>query len=203
LPQSVYYVYASQIFQGAYSKKPTIIIPSGNVGNATAAYWAFTMGAPIQQIALAVNENRTIVDYLERGVYQGRSSVQTLANAMDVGDPSNMERLFALYPTLEEMRAVVAAWSVDDEAIRETIREVYEESGYILCPHTATAERVRRDHFPDTPSIIVSTAHPAKFEETVEPLIGSSVEIPPQLAELLDKKSEYRSIAADYRLLFG
>lgn len=203
LPQSVYYVYASQIFQGAYSKKPTIIIPSGNVGNATAAYWAFTMGAPIQQIALAVNENRTIVDYLERGVYQGRSSVQTLANAMDVGDPSNMERLFALYPTLEEMRTVVAAWSVDDEAIRETIREVYEESGYILCPHTATAERVRRDHFPNTPSIIVSTAHPAKFEETVEPLIGSSVEVPPQLAELLDKKSEYRSIAADYRLLFG
>jgi threonine synthase len=122
---------------------------------------------------------------------------------MDVGDPSNMERLFALYPTLEEMRAVVTAWSVDDEAIKETIKEVYTESGYILCPHTATAERVRRDHFPDTPSIIVSTAHPAKFEETVEPLIGSSVEIPPQLAELLDKESEYHSIAADYRLLFG
>jgi threonine synthase len=203
LPQSVYYVYASQIFQGAFSKKPTIIIPSGNVGNATAAYWALAMGAPIQRIALAVNENRTIVDYLDSGVYQGRSSVQTLANAMDVGAPSNMERLFALYPTVEEMRAVVSAWSIDDGAIRATISEVYQESGYIICPHTATAERVRRDHFADVPSIIVSTAHPAKFEETVEPLIGSAVEVPPQLAELLDKKSEYTSIKTNYRLLFG
>ena len=203
LPQSVYYVYASHIFQGACSKKPTIIIPSGNVGNATAAYWALAMGAPIQRIALAVNKNRTIVDYLDSGVYQGRSSVQTLANAMDVGAPSNMERLIALYPTIEEMRAVVSAWSIDDEAIKATISEVYQENGYILCPHTATAERVRRDHFADVPSIIVSTAHPAKFEETVEPLIGSAVEVPPQLAELLDKKSEYTNIKADYRLLFG
>ncbi len=203
LPQSVYYVYASQLYNGAYGKRPTIIIPSGNVGNATAAYWALTMGAPIKEIALAVNENRTIVDYLESGTYAGRASVQTLANAMDVGAPSNMERLFALYPTIDEMRASLKAWSVSDEAIRETIGEVYRESGYILCPHTATAERVRRDHFAGEGAIIVSTAHPAKFEETVEPLIGATVEVPPQLAALLDKRSEYQSIEADYHLLFG
>jgi len=173
------------------------------VGNATAAYWALTMGAPIKEIALAVNENRTIVDYLESGTYAGRASVQTLANAMDVGAPSNMERLFALYPTIDEMRASLKAWSVSDEAIRETIGEVYRESGYILCPHTATAERVRRDHFAGEGAIIVSTAHPAKFEETVEPLIGATVEVPPQLAALLDKRSEYQSIEADYHLLFG
>lgn len=203
LPQSVYYVYASQIYYGSFGKRPTIIIPSGNVGNATAAYWAHAMGAPIERIALAVNENRTIVDYLTSGTYEGRASVQTLANAMDVGAPSNMERLFSLFPTIEAMRSALSAWSVSDEAIRKTIVEVYKESGYILCPHTATAERVRRDHFTGQDAIIVSTAHPAKFEETVEPLIGTTVDVPPQLADLLDKKSEYRSINADYRLLFG
>jgi threonine synthase len=202
LPQSVYYVYASQVFEKAFGVKPTIIIPSGNVGNATAAYWAHTMGAPIDRIVLALNANRTIADYLTSGEYEGRSSVQTLANAMDVGDPSNMERLFALYPTIEAMRAMLTAYSVDDEQIKRTIGEVYQESGYILCPHTATAERVRRDHFADKPSIIVATAHPAKFEQTVEPLVGKSVEIPAQLAALLDKPTEYRSIGPDYRALF-
>ncbi|MCK9524228.1 MAG: threonine synthase [Proteobacteria bacterium] len=203
LPQSVYYVYASQVFEKAFGAKPTIIIPSGNVGNATAAYWAHTMGAPIDRIVLALNANRTIADYLASGEYEGRSSVQTLANAMDVGDPSNMERLFALYPTIEEMRAMLTAYSVDDEQIRHTIGEVYKESGYILCPHTATAERVRRDYFADKPSIIVATAHPAKFEQTVEPLVGKSIDIPEQLAALLDKPTEYRSIGPDYRALFA
>jgi threonine synthase len=161
------------------------------------------MGAPIERIALAVNANKTIVDYLSEGEYKPRSSVATLANAMDVGAPSNMERLFALYGDIETFRKQVSAWSVDDETIKRTIKEVYDENGYIMCPHTATAERVRRDHFSEEGTIVISTAHPSKFDTIVEPLIGKEVPIPENLAVLLDKKSEYFSVGCDYREIFA
>uniref|UniRef100_UPI002FCA79B0 threonine synthase n=1 Tax=Sphaerochaeta sp. TaxID=1972642 RepID=UPI002FCA79B0 len=202
LPQSVYYVYASYLYQQAYGKKPIFIIPSGNVGNSCAAYWALTMGSPIERIILSVNKNRTIPDYLISGTYEKRDSVATLANAMDVGNPSNMERLFNLYPDIQTMRSMVSAYSVDDRTIEQTIKEVYAQTGYILCPHTATAERVRRDHFADQPTIVVSTAHPAKFEQVVEPLIGTSVEVPENLEKLLNMPSSFKQIGCDYRQLF-
>lgn len=202
LPQCVYYVYASYLYYNTYGRKPVIIVPSGNVGNSCAAYWALTMGAPIERIVLSVNANTTIVDYLASGTYKARPSVQTIANAMDVGAPSNMERLFCLYPDIEAMRRFVSAYSVDDETIKRTIKEVYDMSGYILCPHTATGERVRRDHFAQEPVIVVSTAHPAKFEQVVEPLIGTTIEIPENLAVLLGKRSQCNTIKSDYRLLF-
>ena len=198
LPQSVYYCYAAYLFRGAYGKKPVFIVPSGNVGNCTGAYWAHMMGAPIERITLAVNANRTIVDYLESGKYTPRSSVQTLANAMDVGSPSNMERLLSLYPCFDHFKAMVSATSVSDEEIRRTITEMYQECGYILCPHTATAERVRRDKFAGSPTIIVSTAHPAKFNTIVEPLIGTTVPVPETLQKLFDKPSNYTDIGTDY-----
>ena len=203
LPQSVYYVYASHLFLQSFQEKPTFIIPSGNVGNSCGAYWAFSMGAPIARIALAVNANKTIPDYLESGEYKIRKSIPTLANAMDVGAPSNMERLFALYGDIDTFRKQVSAWSVDDETIKRTIQEVHSENGYIMCPHTATAERVRRDHFNDTGTIVVSTAHPAKFDTIVEPLIGKEIPVPESLAQLLDKPSIYKSVECDYRKLFG
>jgi len=203
LPQSVYYVYASYLYQGAYDTKPTFIIPSGNVGNSCGAYWAFTMGAPIDRITLAVNANKTIPDYLREGDYKPRQSIATLANAMDVGAPSNMERLFNLYGDIGTFRKMVSATSVSDEAIRATIKEVYKETGYVICPHTATAERVRRDLPVQDNTIVVSTAHPAKFEAVVEPLIGTTVPVPEGLASLLAKKSEYTSVGCDYRELFA
>jgi len=203
LPQSVYYVYASYLYHGAYGTKPTFIIPSGNVGNSCGAYWAFSMGAPIERITLAVNANTTIPDYLKDGEYKPRQSIATLASAMDVGAPSNMDRLFNLYDESETYRKMVIATSVSDDAIRETIREVYEETGYVICPHTATAERVRRDLPLQDDTIVVSTAHPAKFEAVVEPLIGTSVPVPEGLTSLLAKKSEYTSVGCDYRELFA
>lgn len=203
LPQSVYYVYASYLYQGSYGTKPTFVIPSGNVGNSCGAYWAFSMGAPIERITLAVNANKTIPDYLKKGEYEPRQSIATLANAMDVGAPSNMERLFNLYSDIGTFRKMVSATSVSDEAIEATIREVYEETGYVLCPHTATAERVRRDLPVQDDTIVVSTAHPAKFEAVVEPLIGTTVPVPEGLASLLAKKSEYKRVGCDYRELFA
>lgn len=202
LPQSVYYVWASYAYQQAYAKKPIFIVPSGNVGNSCGAYWALTMGAPIERVALAVNANKTIPEYLEEGIYMPRKSVATLANAMDVGAPSNMERIFNLYPDVEKVRAMVSAWSVDDETIKKTIKEVYEESGYLLCPHTATGERIRRDHFAGEPTIVVSTAHPAKFEEVVEPLLHTTIPVPENLAKLLSMPTSFKQIGCDYHLLF-
>ena len=202
LPQMVYYVYASMLYKERTGKEPVIIIPSGNVGNCTGAYWAKAIGAPIKRIVLAVNANTTIPEYLESGEYKPRDSVRTLANAMDVGAPSNMERLFSLFPSYEEMKANVSAWSVSDEEIKKTIVDEFRKEGYVLCPHTACAERVRLDHFDDEPVIIVSTAHPAKFDTVVEPLIGNTVPMPAALADLVNRPSTFTEIGTDYRELF-
>lgn len=202
LPQMVYYVYASMLYKERTGKEPVIIIPSGNVGNCTGAYWAKAIGAPIKRIVLAVNANTTIPEYLESGEYKPRDSVRTLANAMDVGAPSNMERLFSLFPSYEEMKANVSAWSVSDEEIKKTIVDEYRKEGYVLCPHTACAERVRLDHFDGEPVIIVSTAHPAKFDTVVEPLIGNTVPMPAALADLVNRPSTFTEIGTDYRELF-
>lgn len=202
LPQMVYYVYASMLYKERTGMEPVIIIPSGNVGNCTGAYWAKAIGAPIKRIVLAVNANTTIPEYLESGEYKPRDSVRTLANAMDVGAPSNMERLFSLFPSYEEMKANVSAWSVSDEEIKKTIVDEYRKEGYVLCPHTACAERVRLDHFDADPVIIVSTAHPAKFDTVVEPLIGATVPMPAALADLVNRPSTFTEIGTDYRELF-
>lgn len=185
LPQMTYYVHAAVGFRQNTGIAPVIVVPTGNVGNVTAAFWARAMGAPIAGLVLAVNANRTIPDFLADGKYRPRPSVATLANAMDVGDPSNMERLRHLFPDLERIRREMQAFSVSDEEIRHTIRQCYEESGEVLCPHTAVAEHVRRERLAETPALIVATAHPAKFATIVEPLIGKALEIPPALARLL------------------
>ena len=202
LPQMAYYVYASAVYKLRYGVDPVIVVPTGNAGNATGAYWAKAMGAPISRIVLAANANKPITDYLETGKYEPRPSVQTLANAMDVGAPSNIERLFRMFPDAASFRENVSAWSVSDEDIRRTIKEVYDESGYVICPHTACGERVRRDHLSGEPSIVVSTAHPAKFSDTVEPLIGREVAIPENLYRIMHSTPRAKEIPADYHQLW-
>lgn len=202
LPQMIYYIYASVQYRKIAGTDPVCIIPSGNVGNSVGAYWAKAMGAPISEIILGVNSNRTIPDFLDSGVYQARKSKKTLANAMDVGDPSNMERLRMLFPDIESMRRNVSAYSVDDEEIRETIRRVFTEEQYIMCPHTAVGERVRSLYAADQPVITVSTAHPAKFDTIVEPVIGEKVPVPHQLEVLLHAESRFQTIEPSLEELF-
>lgn len=202
LPQSVYYVYASHLFKSMYNKNANIIIPSGNVGNSCAAYWAFSTGVPIESIVLAVNSNKTIPDYLESGVYTPRASVKTLANAMDVGAPSNMERLLDLYGDIDIFRQFVKSYSVSDQEIQETIKKTYDETSYIMCPHTACAKKVYEDHYKGEPSILVSTAHPAKFETIVEPLINKEINIPENLKKLLQLEEKYKSVSTNYKEIF-
>ncbi|MGO8856752.1 MAG: threonine synthase [Steroidobacteraceae bacterium] len=189
LPQMVYYVASSLDVQRRTGAKPSYIIPAGNLGNAFAAMWARALGFPIGRIILAHNANRTVPDYLQSGIWQPRPSIPTLASAMDVGNPSNMERIRALYPTVDSIREELSAFSVDDATIRARIGEDFMHYGREWCPHTATAAEVyarlsaqeRRDH----PWVLVATAHPAKFNEVVEPIIGKAVDIPESLARLL------------------
>jgi threonine synthase len=201
LPQTVYYAAASLAVFRCHGERASFIVPSGNLGNAVACIWARRLGLPIADVVLAHNANRTVPDFLDTGDWRPRASLATLASAMDVGNPSNFERLRALYPELSEIRSAVSAYTVDDEAIRARIRSGYQELGQVWCPHTATAAEAyaqlpaeRRD---GGRWVLVSTAHPAKFRETVEPLIGRPVAVPESLARLFARPTECTEIDAE------
>jgi threonine synthase len=195
LPQMVYYAASSLEVERRTGGRPCYIIPAGNLGNAFAAVWARELGFPIGRIILAHNANRTVPDYLGTGLWQPRASIPTLASAMDVGNPSNMERVRALYPSVESMRAQLSAESIDDATIKTRIQKDFAQYARQWCPHTATAAEVyarldaaeRRDH----PWVLVATAHPAKFNDVVEPLINKSVEVPASLDSLLRLPQNY------------
>jgi threonine synthase len=189
LPQMVYYAASSLEIERRAQAKASYIIPAGNLGNAFAAVWARALGFPIARIVLAHNINRAVPDFLQTGVWQPRPSIATLASAMDVGNPSNMERIRALYPTMAEIREQLSADSVDDATIRTRIGEDFMHYGREWCPHTATAaevySRLSARERRDRPWVLVATAHPAKFNDIVEPIIGKPVAVPESLDRLL------------------
>jgi len=195
LPQAVYYAATSLAVYRAHGVTPNFLIPSGNLGNSVACVWARKIGLPIGRIVLAHNANRAVPDFLASGQWQPRASMPTLASAMDVGSPSNMERLRALFPDLDAVRGAVSAHSVSDEEIRARIatdyRQYAREYGKPWCPHTATAAEVYA-RMPESERaagrwVLVSTAHPAKFREIVEPLTGQRIEMPESLAKLFSR----------------
>ena len=187
LPQSIYYAHSSVTYFKKHQRPANFIIPSGNVGNATAALWAKKMGFPVGQIIMANNANGVVADAFDSMVFSPRPSITTLANAMDVGNPSNMERLlFSVGGKIELLKKDMSAFSVSDGEIEKQIKKVQINYGEIVCPHTATAFEVReRCGIED--SVCVATAHPAKFPEIVEPLVNEVVPIPQSLASILDK----------------
>jgi len=200
LPQSTYYAATSLAVWHRYGEPASFIVPSGNLGNAVACLWARRVGLPIGEVLLAHNANRTVPDFLASGAWQPRPSIATLASAMDVGDPSNMERLRALYPQLEELRGAVSACSVSDEEIRARIRAGFRDYGQMWCPHTATAaeawERLSPARRRERRWVLVSTAHAAKFREIVEPLVGREVPVPETLARLFARPAQSVEIDA-------
>jgi threonine synthase len=200
LPQTCYYWASSLAIWREHHEPASFIIPSGNLGNATACVWARQMGAPIGRIVLAHNANRTVPDFLERAVLEPRASVATLSSAMDVGNPSNLERLRSLFPDARRLQAAISAVSVDDTATRQRIREDLSAYGRVWCPHTAVAAetfaRLSAAQRAQGRWVLVATAHPAKFRETVEPLIGRTLAVPANLERLFERPSNFTEIAA-------
>ena len=200
LPQAVYYLHAvsqlmAQIQQGALGKKPLFVVPSGNFGNLTAGLLAHRLGLHRlgAQFVAATNANDVVPRYLAEGIFEPKDSVRTVSNAMDVGDPSNLARIRHLYgDDVEALRRDIRGVVVDDETTRETIARVDRDHGVLLDPHTAVgwhaAETVLPDHDDDTVAIVLATAHPAKFAEVVEPVIGRKVELPERLARHLHRE---------------
>jgi threonine synthase len=207
LPQAVYYAATSLAVYREHGVAPNFVIPSGNLGNSVACVWARRIGLPIGRVVLAHNANRTVPDFLQSGDWKPRASIPTLASAMDVGAPSNMERLRALFPDIESVRGAVRAESVADEQIRARIATDYRRYGKIWCPHTATAaevfDRMPASERADARWILVSTAHPAKFREIVEPLIGESIAIPESLAKLFERPVSCADLEPELRALSG
>jgi len=207
LPQLVLFASASLAVRESAGAPASFVIPSGNLGLATACAYARAMGLPIGEILLAHNANRTVPDFFEGGAWRPRASVATLASAMDVGDPSHMERLLALFGDGAALRKAFRAASVDDAAIRESVRGEFRRIGTVLCPHTAAGFAAYRA-LPERDRragnwVVVATAHPAKFPEIVEPLIGRPVPPPPALARLLERPSRSQRIAPSLDALVG
>jgi threonine synthase len=205
LPQAVYYAATSLAIWREHREPASFIVPSGNLGNSVACIWARKLGLPIGDIVLAHNANRTVPDYLDSGEWRPRASIATLASAMDVGNPSNMERLRALFPEIRDVRTAVSAYIVEDTDIRARIRTGFERYGQIWCPHTATAaetyERLPLERRRAGRWVVVATAHPAKFSEIVEPLVGRKVPVPETLAKLFARPTECTEIDADLTAL--
>jgi threonine synthase len=195
LPQMAYWAQASLDVFNRTGIRPGLIAPTGNLGNGFAAVLARACGLPIGPVVLATNANATLSDWHRSGQYAARESIATLANAMDVGAPSNFERLSGFGDQLVE--DVVR---IDDAAIGARITATHARSGYIACPHTATAleahARMRPDQRAARPWIAAATAHPYKFSEVVEPLIGQTLAPPPRLAEVLERAVHVTDIAA-------
>jgi threonine synthase len=167
---------------------PVIAVPSGNFGNLCAGLWAWKMGLPVRAFVAATNANTTVPDYLETGEYRPRPSVATLSNAMDVGAPSNWERIADLFgDDWQALRATLRWDSLDDEGTREAIREL-DARGYLADPHGAVAWAVlEKKLLPGETGLFLATAHPAKFKESLEPVLGREIPLPEALAELLER----------------
>lgn len=203
LPQAVYYAHLwKQWQQLARNESPVVCVPSGNLGNLAAGLVACKHGAQFAHMIGASNANKPFPDYLNSGEFSPRSSVPTHSNAMDVGNPSNFERIEAMFhKNLDEMKKSVSAVSISDEETIATINSIYKETGYEICPHTAvgiSAMRTYQKHHP-AKGIVLATAHPAKFGDVLEHQAGITVSLPDTLRNALEKESLAISMNADYQ----
>ena len=202
LPQVFYYFLLAGVDGG---QGPVVSVPSGNFGNLTAGIIAKRIGLPIAQFVAATNVNDAVPEYLESGVYEPRPSIATVANAMDVGAPSNFERVQSLYNSdLMALRQDIVGFAYEDSQVIAEIGHVYREHGYVLDPHSAIAWLALRDRLvdqPDARGVFLATAHPAKFREVVEPAIGRSIELPRALADAISRPRHSISMPAAYNAL--
>ncbi len=196
IPQSFYYFEAYRQVE-TYGKPLVFSIPSGNFGNLTAGLLAKKMGLPVSQFIAATNANDVVPQYLSKGRFEPRPSVQTLSNAMDVGNPSNFIRMVDLYggaesSTWNNMKHDVSGYAFDDETTKKAMVEINEKYDYVIDPHGAVGYLALREYQKtnDSVGIVLETAHPAKFLPDVESILNKKIDVPERLAALSDKKKE-------------
>ncbi|NPA36338.1 MAG: threonine synthase [Chlorobi bacterium] len=191
LPQMVYYFYAYAWLKNKNSDL-VVSVPSGNFGNLTAGVIAYKMGLPVNRFVAATNINDVVPQYLETGKYTPRTSVQTLANAMDVGDPSNFVRLLDVFGgDREQMNRLISGYVVDDKTIKKTIKDVYDNTGYVLDPHGAcayTALKALKKN--PAEGVFLATAHPAKFPKVVEEQTGKTIPVPEEMKKFMSRNKQ-------------
>lgn len=201
LPQAFYYFYAyAQMKRRNLADNLVVCVPSGNFGNITAGLFGKRMGLPVKRFIAANNRNDIFYQYLKTGQYNPRPSIATIANAMDVGDPSNFARVLDLYGgSHDAIAAEISGATYTDEQIRETVRQVYDETGYLLDPHGASGYRALAEGLaPDEVGVFLETAHPAKFLQTVEGIIGRKVEIPEKLQAFMRGTKQSIPMSKDF-----
>jgi threonine synthase len=208
IPQSFYYAWASlQLRKRFPGRQPVFSVPSGNYGNLTAGVMARMMGFPIGHFIAASNANDSVTRYLEEGRFEPRPTVRTMTTAMDVGNPSNFARLLHFYDRdFRKMGTEISGISVSDEETVDAIRSVYDTFGYIMDPHTAVGyralEKYREEHAGSGfPGVVLSTAHPVKFDEAIMTAIGKEVPIPEEMLEIMEKPKSATLIGNGYEEL--
>ena len=193
LPQQLYYFFAYKQWIRENDTAPIISVPSGNFGNICAGLLAYVSGLPVDHFIAACNVNDAVPEYLRTGNYQSKKSVTTISNAMDVGNPSNFIRVLELFKnSYKSISEKISGYTVSDEITKQTIAEVYQKDHYILDPHGAVAYYALEDYLKShqgKKGMILETAHPVKFPDTVEDVIGRSIEIPEAVKPLFQKKS--------------
>jgi threonine synthase len=203
LSQQFYYFFALQ--QWPHEKPPVIAVPSGNFGNICAGLIAHKSGLPVTKFIAACNSNDAFYDYLQSGDYKTKPSVATISNAMDVGNPSNFVRVLELFDNdFNQLKDTISSYKVSDETTKETISKVKKEFGYLLDPHGAVAYHALQEYLklnPNEKGFILETAHPVKFNNVVEPIIGKEIEIPDSVKELLKKSKLSKLISPKFEVL--
>lgn len=205
LPQVFYYFVLAGMGppDGGPHRDLVVSVPSGNFGNLTAGLIAKRIGLPVKRFVAATNVNDVVPEYLRTGEYKPRASVRTVANAMDVGAPSNFERMRAMYgDSFDSLRCDIVGAAFDDATVVAEIGAVYRRDGYLLDPHGAIAWLGLRETLsPGEQGVFLATAHPAKFREVVEPAIGEAIALPPALAEALTRPRHSEKLPVDYSTL--
>ena len=201
LPQAFYYFNAyAQMKRMGKADNLVICVPSGNFGNITAGLFGWYMGLPVKRFIAANNANDIFYNYLQSGVYSPKPSVQTLANAMDVGDPSNFARILDLYGNSHaDIAAHISGATYKDEQIAETLKDVYKKTGYLLDPHGACGYRALQEQLAaDEYGVFLETAHPAKFKEKVDAIIEGDIDIPAKLRAFMEGTKQSEPISKEY-----
>jgi threonine synthase len=201
LPQQLYYFFAYQQWEDK-DHPPVISVPSGNFGNICAGLLAHVSGLPVQHFIAACNVNDSVPEYLRSGTYQSKTAVPTISNAMDVGSPSNFIRVMELFGSkYETIKEKISGYTVTDEITKQTIADVYQKFSYTLDPHGAVAydalEQYLSNH-PDLKGMFLETAHPVKFPDTVEAMIGEKLSIPESAQHLFEKEKQSILMDAEF-----